>query len=115
MSLLSSDIHKFIQFINLSQDKITTLYRSKLEITEWNIIIDYQNLLIIKKQIKNFYKNDNDFLDDINILATNDISDLYRTILKICDILDLDESKLEIAISKIFLGSPLFNNCGEAH
>ena len=36
MSLLSSDIHKFIQFLNLTQDKITTLYRSKLEITEWN-------------------------------------------------------------------------------
>ena len=40
-------------------------------------------------------------------------NDLYRTILKILDLLDLNESKLDNAISKIFLGTPQFNDCGE--
>ena len=115
MSLLSSDIFKFINILYLSVDKFKNMYKSQLELTDWNDKIDEVNLSIIKNQIRNVYKNDNDFFNDINILAVRDESDLYRTILKIIDVLDLNESKLDNAISKIFLGSPCFNNCGEEH
>lgn len=113
MSLLSSDIYKFMQFLNLSLDKIKSNYKSQLDLTEWNYLIDNENLSIIRNQMNTIYKSNNDFFTDINTLAMNDTKDLYRTILKILDILDLNESKLDNAISKIFLGEPHFNNCGE--
>ena len=113
MSLLSSDIFKFTQFLSLSLNKMKTLYKSKLELTEWDTIVDEENIAIIKNEIKIIYKNDYDFLNDIHKLAMHEKNDLYRTILKILDLLDLNESKLDNAISKIFLGTPQFNDCGE--
>ena len=113
MSLLSSDIYKFMQFLNLSLDKIKSYYKSQLDLTEWNYLIDNENLSIIQNHMNTKYKSNNDFFTDINTLAMNDTKDLYRTILKIIDILDLNEIKLDNAISKIFLGEPHFNNCGE--
>jgi hypothetical protein len=113
MSILSSDIYKFTQFLCLSLNKIKTIYKSKLELAEWDTIVDDENILIIKSEIKNIYKNDYDFLNDIHTLSMHEKNDLYRTILKILDLLDLSESKLDNAISKIFLGTPQFNNCGE--
>jgi hypothetical protein len=113
MSLLSSDIFKFTQFLSLSLNKMKTLYKSKLELTEWDTIVDEENISIIKNEIKIIYKNDYDFLNDIHKLAMHEKNDLYRTILKILDLLDLNESKLDNAISKIFLGTPQFNDCGE--
>lgn len=115
MSLLSSDVFKITNFLSMSLEKIKNNYKTELELNEWNVIIDDQNLLIIKKYIKNVYYYDNDFLNDINKLAEQDETDIYRTFLKIIDILDLNESKLDRHISKIFLGSPHFNNCGEGH
>ena len=113
MSLLSSDIFKFTQFLTLSLNKIKSIYKSKLELVEWDVKVDDNNISIINSEIKNIYKNDYDFLNDINTLAMHDKNDLYRTVLKILDILDLNESKLDNAISKIFLGTPQFNHCGE--
>jgi hypothetical protein len=115
MSLLSSDVFKIAHFLSMTLDKIKNNYKTELEMNEWNVITDDQNLLIIKKYIKNVYYYDNDFLNDINKLAEQDETDIYRTVLKIIDILDLNESKLDSSISKIFLGSPHFNNCGEEH
>ena len=113
MSLLSSDIFKFTQFLTLSLDKIKSMYKSKLELVEWDVKVDDDNMSIINSEIKNIYKNDYDFLNDIHKLAMHDKNDLYRTVLKILDMLDLNESKLDNAISKIFLGTPKFNHCGE--
>jgi len=115
MSLLSSDVFKIANFICMTSEKIKNNYKTELELNEWNTNIDDQNLLIIKKYIKNVYYYDNDFFNDINKLAEQDETDIYRTVLKIIDILDLNESKLDSSISKIFLGSPHFNNCGEEH
>jgi hypothetical protein len=115
MSSLSSDVSKFIKFVNLSYDKISSNYSKECELIEWNVQIDVDNLVIIKKNIKGSYYTDNDFYTDIYKLALNDETELYRTILKIIDILDLNESQLDIKLSKIFLGSPHFNNCGEGH
>ena len=115
MSLLSSDVFKIAHFLSMTSEKIKNNYKTELQLNEWNLNIDDQNLLIIKKYIKNTYYHDNDFLNDINKLAEQDETDIYRTVLKIIDILDLNESKLDSAISKIFLGSPHFNNCGEGH
>ena len=80
-----------------------------------NGINDLVNLIIIKKKVKESYYNDNHFYNDINSLAINDETDLYRTILKIVDILDLNETQLDIKLSKFFLGSPHFASCGEGH
>lgn len=115
MSLLSSDIFKFINFLSNSVDKIKNIYKKELELIEWNVKVDDENLCIIKNQIKDVYKNDNDFFNDISKLSVRDENDLYRTLLKIIDILDLNESKFDNAVSKIFLGSPCFNNCGEGN
>jgi CRISPR/Cas system CSM-associated protein Csm4 (group 5 of RAMP superfamily) len=113
MSLLSSDVFKITHFLSMTLEKIKNNYKTELQLNEWNVNIDDQNLLIIKKHIKNIYYYDSDFLDDINKLAEQDETDIYRTILKIIDILDLSDSKLDNSLSKIFLGSPHFNNCGE--
>ena len=115
MSLLSNDIVKFIKFVNLSYDKITNNYSKECELIDWNGITDLDNLLIIKKKIKESYYNDSDFYIDIHSLSIDDETDLYRTILKMIDILDLNETQLDNKLSKIFLGSPHFSSCGEGH
>jgi hypothetical protein len=115
MSSLSSEIFTFCNFLYLSLEKIKITYNHQLLLINWNKNIDDDNFLLIKKIIKNVYNNDNDFFNDISKLAYDDNSDIYTTVLKIIDILDLNESKLDNYISKIFLGFPHFNNCGEAH
>lgn len=115
MSSLSSEIFKFCNILSLSLDKIKLTYNHQLLLIDWNKQIDDDNFLIIKKEIKNVYTNDNDFFNDMSKLANEDNTDLYTTVLKIIDLLDLNESKLDNKISKIFLGFPHFKNCGEAH
>ena len=58
---------------------------------------------------------ENDFMNDIKKLSNKDNSDVYTTLLKIVDLLDLNESILDKKISTIFLGFPHFTNCGEDH
>ena len=115
MSSLSNDILKFIKFVNLGYDKIINNYSKECELIDWNAITDLDNFLIINKKIKHSYYNDSDFYIDIHSLSINDETDLYRTILKIIDILDLNETQLDIKLSTIFLGTPHFSNCGEGH
>lgn len=113
MSSLSSEIFTFCNFLSLSLDKIKLNYNHELLLMDWNKQIDDENFIIIKKEIKNVYSNDNDFMNDIKKLANKDNSDVYTTLLKIIDLLDLNESKLDKNISTIFLGFPHFTNCGE--
>ena len=113
MSLVSDDIKQFINFLKMDNQQIFDKYKDECELMNWDSDIDMDNIKVIKSFLKNVYTNDSIFYLDISNVSNHINPNLYRTILKIIDILNLNDSDLDNKVSKIFLGAPIFESCSQ--
>jgi len=113
MSSLSNEVNLFLELLNMDNDEIISKYSYNCELINWDSNVDIHNMKLIKTILKSSYSNDAFFYNDMIHLSKHNNSNLYRTILKIIDILDLNETYLDTKLSKIFLGEPGFKNCSE--
>lgn len=113
MSLLSDDIKQFINFLKMDNNQIIDKYRDECELMNWDSNTDKVNIERIRTFLRSQYTTDNIFYIDMTNISNDNNSNLYRTILKAIDILNLNNSNLDNRLSKIFLGTPTFKDCSE--
>jgi hypothetical protein len=97
----------------MSVDKLLNV----LKLTEQELLQKYPNLSLYfnwyDADSKNFrvlksLKNPASFYKDISNLNV----DTYATILKLIDVLDLNNTELDKKLEHVFIGRPKYNSCG---
>jgi hypothetical protein len=111
----SSNIIRFITFFTKGRETIDCTYGRLLATMGWNWENDGPILDYIRSGLRLQYSSDDLFYNYIEKLANNSEIDTYPVILKIIDILNLNETELDKKIADIYLGNPGFNTCGDAH
>jgi len=116
--MLSSDSKKFIDFLYLSTADIKSKYYHQLTELNWDWYNDMVALSNIRKilDITNI-ETDNDLYNKLSKLEANPIAqrdDYYSRILKIIDILGLQDTPLDKYLETLFLTKTNYNTCGSS-